>query len=123
MIKIGENIFYTDNQSVTGSFHVIAVKVIRSLGLVPFYYMGAGLDVRGSSLEKEISQDFSKSRVIVIVLGKGEGWRSIQDVWAITELPSAVAAGKECLIYHTSEVSAVEIESLKLPAKPTEVRD
>jgi hypothetical protein len=26
MIKIGENIFYTDNQSVTGSFHVIAVN-------------------------------------------------------------------------------------------------
>jgi len=112
MITAGDNVFYTDNQKITaGSFHPVAVNVIRSFSLIPIFYMGACPDVKGSSLEREISDDFYRSKAVVIVLGKGGDWRSIEDVWAIPELPLALSSRIECLVYRTREVSKTEIDA------------
>jgi len=124
MITAGDSIFYTDNQKITaGSFHPVAVNVIRSLSLIPIFYMGAGLNVEGSSLGREIRDDFYRSKAVVIVLGKGEDWRSVKDVWAIPELPLALSSRIECLIYRTREVSKAEIDALCLPVNAEEIEN
>lgn len=123
LIKTGDSIFYTDNQKLVGTFHLAAVDVIKSLGLTPVFYMGADLSVKNTWIDRQIRDLFYKSRAVVIVLGKGEGWRGIEDVWAIPELPFAASSGIECLAYRTPEVSKAEIDALSLPVNPTEIEN
>lgn len=122
MIQRGDNIFYTDNQRES-TYCPIAVRIIQDLGLIPYFYKGAGLSVRNSSLDREIRDDFYNAKVVVIVLGKGNEWRNIDDNWATPELECTARFGISCLIYSSVELSLEEVKLLKLPFNPVVVKD
>ncbi|RJR46748.1 MAG: hypothetical protein C4576_10580 [Desulfobacteraceae bacterium] len=121
MLTPGDSVFYTHNQDSPGTFGPVAVEVIRNLGLIPLVYIGAGTDVRNSSLDREIREDFYRSKAAIIVLGKGKTWRELGDMWVLPELHSAFSTGLECLVYRTMDVNDEEIERLRLPVKTVEI--
>lgn len=108
MIQKGENVFYTDNSAGSKEYFHVAYRIISSLDLVPFCYSGIDLKTRGSSLDKEIRDDFYASKVVTILSGAGPQWRDVFDNWVIPELSIAEAHGMKILSYAMTPVSEEE---------------
>ncbi len=123
MLGAGDRIFYADNGSQDSQYCQAAIKVIQDLGLIYFFYQGAGLDARRSSLDREIRDDFYNAKVVVVVLGRGKGWRSMEDIWALPELKHAAEMGIKCLVYTTENITEEELKSLELPVPPVFIKD
>ena len=123
IIREGDKIFFTNNYGGSSDYDGPAWETIQSLGLIPIVYGGAGLNVRGSSLEREIRGDFDQSKVVVLLLGKGEGWRDIKDNWALPNLKHALSMGVVCFVYTATEITEEELRSLNLPVDAVTVRN
>lgn len=91
--------------------------------MIPVYYQGIGLGARNSNVDKDIRDYFCQSKVIILLLGKGEEWRGISDHWPIPELEIAVSMGIACFIYTTTEIMEEEVENLGLPVKTVIIND
>lgn len=122
MLQQGDKVFFSDNGESITDYSSMASRTIQTLGLTPLVYGGTGLNVRTSTLDKEIRDDFYQSKVVVLVLGKGEKWKSIGDNWAIPELDHAISSGIKCFVYITSQITEEEIRSISLPINPVIVR-
>lgn len=124
MLQRGDRVFFSNNSAAgpTG-YSDAASQTIRALGLVPLVYEGAGLNVRNSNLDREIRDDFYQSKVVVLLLGTGQRWRSIEDNWAIPELEHAISIEMGCFVYVTAEMSEEELTRLQLPIDAVVVRD
>lgn len=120
MINPGDKVFYSDNKKGEEIFKYsnIAVRIIEELGLIPLKYVGIELGTRNSSLDKDIREDFFQSKVVILLLGKGDEREDIIDHWAIPELEIAISMGIACFIYITSELTEEEIQGLGLPVEP-----
>ena len=123
MLQQRDNVFFSDNGQGMTDYIAIAFRTIETLGLTPFVYGGTGLDVKKSNLDREIRDDFYKSKVAVLLLGTGQGWSSIEDNLAIPELPHAISFRIVCFVYVTAETSKEEIKKLNLPVEVIKVRD
>lgn len=118
MLKKGDKIFYSDNGVGITDYSGVASHVIRDLGLIPMVYLGMDLGTKNSNLSKEIRDDVYQSKVVVLVLGKGEGWRSLADNWIMPELRHIISFGIRCFVYTLPTLTNEEINSLNLPADP-----
>lgn len=123
MLQQGDNVFFSDNSRGMTDYMGVAFRTIEALGLTPFVYGGIGLDVRKSKIDREIRDDFYQSRVVVLLLGTGQGWSSIEDNWVIPELEHAILLGIVCFVYVTAETTEEYIQSLSLPVEVIKVRD
>ncbi len=124
MLQQGDRIFYTDNfEGTSNEYCFAAIKVIKDLSLAPFFYVGTDLKTRRSSLDAEIREDFYKAKAIILVLGRGGGWRRNEDNWAIPEMKHAFSMGIKCLIYTTAKMTEEEVKSLQLPVDPIVIKD
>jgi hypothetical protein len=108
-------VFYVDNAPHTASYHKSACDVIRAMNFVPLIYRGITLTTRTSSVDREIREDFYKSKIVILLLGVGNGWLDMRDNWVFPELAYAASAGMRILAYLTEEVGQTEVDSLGLP--------
>lgn len=114
MLQKNDKVFYCDNGRGVSSYRGAASKTIQTLGLTPLVYGGAGLGARNSNIDKEIRDDFYKSKVVVLLIGEGGKWMSIEDNWALPELETAISKGIDCLVYITSGLTELGIRRLHL---------
>lgn len=108
MIQKGENVFYTDNNADSSEYSGVAYQTISSLDLMPLCFAGIDLNTRGSSLDKEIRDDFYASKVVVILIGSGPQWRDARDNWVFAELSRAQTFEMKILSYVLTPVSDEE---------------
>lgn len=123
MIRQGDKVFFSVNSAGPSSYTGPAFQTIQALGLVPLVYAGAGLDINKSNLDREMRDDFYQSKVVLLLLGTGQGWRSIGDNWAILEMNHALSMGIECLFYIMDEVTQEQVRNLNLPIDAVVIRD
>ena len=123
MLRQGDNVFYSDNGKGMTDYCGAAFRVIRDLGLTPLAHGGAGLDARKSNFDKEIRDDFYQSKVVILFLGKGEGWKTIEDNWALPELKQTISFEIKCFVYVLARITKEEIKSLNLPIDPAVVEN
>jgi len=90
---------------------------------VPLIYRRIRLTTRASSVDREIREDFYKSKIVVVLLGIGDDWLDIRDNWVFPELAYAASAGMRILAYVTEEVRQTEVDSLGLPVSCGTVAD
>jgi len=104
MLKRGDHVFFAENSEESGvlngkygfEFYRIAGT---ELGLFAIYYQGAKLEIRESSLDREMRNDFYGSRALALYLGTPKPGSTHHDNWVLPELKHAIAQGMECLIY------------------------
>lgn len=114
MLHKGDSVFYCDNNAGSG-FNGVAFRTVKNLGLTPLVYAGVGLEVRKSSLDKEIRDDFYRSKVVVVLVGSHKGWKNSGDCWALPELAVAESKGIDVLIYAVSDTAGNDALALLSP--------
>lgn len=103
MINKGNRVFFTDNSKGYLERCNTFAKIVRSIGLDPVFYGGAGAAVRRSNQDKEIRDDFYGVQAIVLYFGAPEDDSNYDDHWVLPELRYCDAIGVDCLLYISEE--------------------
>jgi hypothetical protein len=101
-----DDVFYGDNcepSSERGDYIEAFTDVVRSLGLRPVFYNGAGADTKNSSLDREIRDDFYKAKAAVIRVSPPK----LEDNWVVDERKNAPSTSQHSifLVYSMAAIS------------------
>ena len=99
MIQRGAPVFYADNSVGAYERCVIFSNTIISLGLVPFFYCGAGVDMRESTQAAEIERDFERAHAVVLYFGAPKPNSNNENHWALSALRHIGERGVDVLVY------------------------
>jgi len=115
MLKQGDNVFYCGTGEGEVDYFAAALRTIQACGLTPLAYSNTGLEIKKSTLDREMRDDLYQSKVLVVLLVKEKDGESIKDNWALPELTHIIASGIRCFFYITSEITQEETKELNLP--------
>lgn len=109
MLKKGDNIFFNSTNKYLPIHNIF--NFVQSIGLVSLNWENAGLEMRNSNFDREMRDDFYKSKVAIIALGTSKERQYLGDNWAVPELEAAKEFGVKCFIYITQEISKDEFNN------------
>jgi len=99
VLENGQSVFFSDTSRGRLEHAATFRKVCLELGLVPVHYTGAGSNIRGTQIERELERDFSKAHVAVVYFGERFDESDPADNWAIPELSRAARRGIPVFVY------------------------
>jgi hypothetical protein len=68
MADANSSIIYCDNGPYSDIYCAVFSDVVRSLGLRPVFYSGVGANIRNSSLDRELRDNFYNAGLAVVRL-------------------------------------------------------
>lgn len=121
MLKKGDNIFFISTNKSLPIHNIF--NLVQTIGLVSLNWENAGLEMRNSNFDREMRDNFYKSKVAIIALGTSKEREDLGDNWAVPELEAAKEFGVKCFVYITPEISKDEFKVLNLKYTPILVKN